>query len=150
MLLDAVLAAAHFIAIFLLITFLAIETVLCRREWMPGAAARLARYDLLYFLMAVTVLATGLLRLYLGAHGTAMLLPNPLFHAKVGLFVLIGLISVYPTRRFQSWRRSVRTDAAFVPQPDDLRRVRICLMLETHLIVLLPILAACMARGIGL
>ncbi|WP_353328171.1 hypothetical protein [Chitiniphilus shinanonensis] len=32
MLLDA----AHFIAIFMLITFLSIETVLCKRDWMPG------------------------------------------------------------------------------------------------------------------
>ncbi|GAA5786955.1 hypothetical protein YWS52_32800 [Chitiniphilus shinanonensis] len=39
-----------------------------------GGAARLARYDLLYFLMALLVLATGLLRLFLGAHSKDFLL----------------------------------------------------------------------------
>ncbi|TJZ73886.1 DUF2214 family protein [Chitiniphilus eburneus] len=150
MLLDATLAAAHFIAIFMLITFLSIETVLCKRDWMPGAAARLARYDLLYFLMAMLVLATGLARLFLGVHGKDFLLANPVFHAKITVFVVIAAVSIYPTRRFQAWRKAARADAGFVPQPEDLKRVRSCLMVETHLIVLMPIFGALMARGIGL
>jgi len=148
--LDAVLAASHFLAIFVLIAFLAIETVLVKREWMPTAAARLARYDVVYFLCAMVVLATGLARLYLGAKGIGFYLPNPVFHAKITLFVLIGLISVYPTRRFQVWRRSALADPAFVPEATDLRRVRVCLMIDCHLIILLPILGAFMARGWGL
>ncbi|WP_255987645.1 DUF2214 family protein [Chitinolyticbacter albus] len=148
--LDAVLAATHFLAIFVLITFLAIETVLVKREWMPVAAARLARYDIVYFLSAMIVLASGLARLYFGAKGAAFYLSNPVFHAKITLFVLIGLISVYPTRRFQAWRRAVLADPGFVPEAADLRRVRSCLMIESHLLVLLPILAAFMARGLGL
>ncbi|HSC79707.1 MAG TPA: DUF2214 family protein [Chitinolyticbacter sp.] len=148
--LDAVLAATHFLAIFVLITFLAIETVLVKREWMPAAAARLARYDIIYFLSAMIVLASGLTRLYFGAKGAAFYLSNPVFHAKITLFVLIGLISVYPTRRFQTWRRAALADPGFVPEAADLRRVRSCLMIESHLLVLLPILAAFMARGLGL
>lgn len=148
--LDAVLAACHFLAIFVLITFLAIETVLVKREWMPAAAARLARYDIAYFLSAMVVLATGLARLYFGAKGAGFYLPNPVFHAKITLFVIIGLMSVYPTRRFQAWRRAALADPGFVPEASDLGKVRRCLMIECHLIILLPILAAFMARGWGL
>ncbi|WP_432720845.1 DUF2214 family protein [Jeongeupia wiesaeckerbachi] len=149
MLLDALLAAAHYLAIFMVITFLTIETVLVRREWMPTAAARLARYDLVYFLMAMLALATGLGRLFYGIKGAEFYLHNPVFHAKITVFVLIGLISIYPTRRFVAWRKAARADAAFIPPDHELTRVRRCLMWETHLIVLLPILAAFMSRGFG-
>ncbi|MBM3114637.1 DUF2214 family protein [Jeongeupia naejangsanensis] len=150
MLTDAILAAAHYLAIFMVITFLTIETVLVRREWMPTAAARLARYDLIYFLMAMLALATGLGRLFYGVKGADFYLHNPVFHAKMTVFVLIGLISIYPTRRFSAWRKAAVANAAFVPSDQELSRVRRCLMWETHLIILLPILAAFMARGFGL
>ncbi|GHD63595.1 DUF2214 family protein [Jeongeupia chitinilytica] len=150
MLLDAVLAACHYLAIFMVITFLSIETVLVRREWMPTAAVRLARYDMLYFLMAMLALATGLGRLFYGVKGSEFYLHNPVFHAKLSVFVLIGLISIYPTRRFAAWRKAVAAAPDFTPPDGELARVRRCLMWETHLIVLLPILAAFMARGFGL
>ncbi|AOX99623.1 DUF2214 family protein [Jeongeupia sp. USM3] len=150
MLIDAILAAAHYLAIFMVITFLSIETVLVRREWMPTAAARLARYDMLYFMMAMLALATGLGRLFYGIKGAEFYLHNPVFHTKLTVFVLIGLISIYPTRRFLAWRKAAAADAAFVPPDVELVRVRRCLMWETHLIVLLPILAVLMARGFGL
>ncbi|BCL75492.1 hypothetical protein JHS3_12280 [Jeongeupia sp. HS-3] len=150
MLLDAILAAVHFIAIFMVITFMSIETVLIRREWMPQAAIKLARYDLLYALMALLVLASGLARLFFGIKGVAFYMQNPLFHAKLTVFVLIGLLSIYPTLRFRAWRAAAARVPGFVPPDAELAKVRRCLMWETHLIVLLPILAALMARGFGL
>ncbi|XZG71459.1 DUF2214 family protein [Chitinibacteraceae bacterium HSL-7] len=148
--LDALLATAHFVAIFLLITFLAIETVLVRREWMPAAAAKLARYDLLYFLSAMLVLGTGLARLYFGAKGVPFIATNPVFHAKMTVFVVIALLSIYPTLRFMAWRRATSADPLFVPEDAELKRVRRLLMWESHLIVLMPLLGAMMARGVGL
>ncbi|WP_035055574.1 DUF2214 family protein [Andreprevotia chitinilytica] len=148
--LDAILAAAHYLSIILLVTFLAIETVLVKREWMPQAAARLARYDMMYFLMAMAVLATGLLRVFFGVKGVAFYEHNPLFHAKVTVFVLIALTSIWPTKRFLHWKKAAAADPAFIPDDIDLKRVRRCVMAEAHLLVLMPILAAFMARGIGM
>ncbi|KAF0815446.1 hypothetical protein IGB42_00527 [Andreprevotia sp. IGB-42] len=148
--LDAALAAAHYLAILLLVTFLAIETVLIKREWMPLAATRLARYDALYALMAVLVLGTGLLRVFYGIKGSAFYVHNPVFHAKVTLFVVIGLLSAWPTTRFLAWKKAAAADPAFIPADKELKTVRRLVMIEVHLLALIPVLAACMARGIGL
>ncbi|SMC23173.1 putative membrane protein [Andreprevotia lacus DSM 23236] len=147
---DAILAAAHYLCILLLVTFLAIETALVKREWMPLAAAKLVRYDALYGLMAVLVLTTGLLRVFLGAKGAAFYEHNPVFHAKVTLFIAIGLLSIWPTLRFRAWGKAAKADPAYAPPEVELRKVRRVVMVEVHLLALLPILAAFMARGIGM
>ncbi|HET8693556.1 MAG TPA: DUF2214 family protein, partial [Aquabacterium sp.] len=57
MLLESLLAYAHFIAIFSVIVFMTSEAALCRAEWMNAAVVRrLVRLDLIYLLAAVAVL----------------------------------------------------------------------------------------------
>ena len=60
MLLESVLAYAHFLAIFSVVVFLTSEAALCRVEWMNAAVVRrLARLDLIYLFAAIAVLLTG-------------------------------------------------------------------------------------------
>jgi putative membrane protein len=149
MLLDAVLAYLHFAAIFLLVWFLA-------REWtLLGAGAegldarRLALADMGYGLASLGVLLTGVSRLAFGAKPLVFYLHNPVFHAKVGLFVLVGLLSIAPTRRILQWRRAVAQNAGFRPDATQWRSVRRFVLIELHLIALIPLLAVLMARAIG-
>lgn len=148
MLTDALLAFFHYLAIFALITFLTAEAVVLRPGITPAAVRRVGIYDLLYFLAAMAALGTGLLRLFQGAKGVDFYLPNPWFHAKMTVFVLIALCSVPPTMRFRRWRRQVAGQAAFVPADDELKAARRWVLLEAHLLILLPLCAAMMARGI--
>ena len=70
MTLEAVLACLHLLALLTMVVFLSSEAALCRGEWMNAAVVqRLARLDLVYAFAALAVLATGLLRLFLGAKG---------------------------------------------------------------------------------
>jgi putative membrane protein len=149
MLTDAILAFLHFLAIFMLITLMAAEAVVMRPEITPAAVRRLSLYDLFYFLSAMVVLATGLLRLFYGAKGVEFYLHNPWFHAKVSVFVLIALCSLPPTLAITRWRKQARRLPDFVPPPSELKAARRWVMIEAHLVILLPLCAVMMARGIG-
>lgn len=148
MMTEALLAYAHFLAILMMATFLASETALCRKEWLNAAAVeRLARIDMLYGISAVLVLATGLARTWWGMKGGAWYWSQPLLHAKVTLFVVIGLISIVPTLRFLRWRKTLRGTGA-LPGEAEVRGTRRLVMIEAHLLVLIPLLAVFLARGV--
>jgi putative membrane protein len=150
MLTDALLAWLHYLAIFTLIVPLAAQAVLLRPDMPAASVRRLARHDMLYLASALAVVATGLLRLFYGAKGAPFYLPNPWFHAKMGLFVIIALLSVRPTLAFLKWHRQARMLPGFVPTNTEIARVRRWVMVEVHLLGLLPLFAALMARGIGM
>lgn len=146
---EALLAYAHILAILMAATFLASETALCRKEWMSAAVVeRLARLDLLYGISAALVLATGLARTWWGIKGAAWYWSQPLLHAKVTLFVVVGLMSIVPTVRFLRWRRALRASGA-LPGDEEVRGTRRIVMVEAHLIAVIPLLAVFLARGVG-
>ncbi len=148
MLLESVLAYAHFLAIFSVVVFLTSEAALCRVEWMNAAVVRrLARLDLIYLFAAIAVLLTGLARTYWGLKGMGWYWQQPLLHIKVTLFALIGLLSLKPTFSFLRWRRQLDADGT-LPSADDIRSVRRLVMIEAHVLVLVPLAAALLARGV--
>ncbi|HXF07143.1 MAG TPA: DUF2214 family protein [Candidatus Acidoferrales bacterium] len=100
--------------------------------------------------MLALVLITGLLRLILGAKGAAFDLSNPLFHVKLTGFAVMVLLAIPVARQLRIWQTAALADPAFVPNEADLRRLRRIPMLAMHLLVILPVLAALVARGHGL
>jgi putative membrane protein len=146
---DAILAYLHFAAIFTLLWFLAKEWTLLKAGAAHIDARRLALADLGYFLAAIAVLGTGLGRALAGAKPWAFYAGNPVFHVKITLFVLVGLVSIKPTRVFLRWRRAAAADPAFRIDEREWRLVKRLLMIELHLVALIPLAAVLMARGIG-
>ncbi|MBF9266691.1 DUF2214 family protein [Paracidovorax cattleyae] len=146
---EALLAYAHFLAILAMAVFLASEAALCRKEWMNAAVVeRLARVDLIYGLSALAVLATGLARVAWGMKGSAWYWSQPLLHAKVTLFVAIGVLSIAPTMRFLRWRKTLRATGALLDEAT-IRSTRRLVMIEAHLLAVIPLLAVFLARGVG-
>ncbi|WP_420993260.1 DUF2214 family protein [Cupriavidus sp. 30B13] len=150
MLTDALLAFLHFAFIFLLVALLTAEAVVMRPGLTPATLRRLSVYDLVYFLAAMAVLASGLLRLFFGAKGVQFYLHNPWFHAKITVFVVIALCSLPPTFAIRRWRSQARAQPDFLPAQGELKKARRWVMIEAHLLILLPLCAVMMARGIGL
>jgi putative membrane protein len=149
MLLEALLAYAHFTAILAVTVFLSSEAALCRVEWMnPAVVRRLGRVDLLYMIAAITLLATGLARTWWGMKGTAWYWQQPLLHLKLGLFVVIGLMSIKPTILFGRWRKQLAATGALPPEAE-VKQARRWVMIEAHLLVLVPLAATLLARGVG-
>lgn len=144
---EALLAYAHFLAILTMTVFLASEAALCRKEWMNAAVVeRLARVDLIYGISAVAVLVTGVARTWWGIKGTSWYWTQPLLHVKVTLFVVVGLLSIGPTVRFLRWRRNLRASGV-LPSDGEIRSTRRLVMIEAHLVALIPLAAVFLARG---
>ncbi|MBL8525713.1 MAG: DUF2214 family protein [Betaproteobacteria bacterium] len=146
---DALLAYFHFAAIFLLFAFLTVEAMMLRNPLDTAGVRLVARVDAWYGASAVMVLISGLLRWFMGAKGSAFYNPNPVFHAKVTLFVLVGLLSIKPTLQFLRWSRELKQNASFLPPLDEQKKLRRLVMIQLHLAAIIPLLAVLMARGIG-
>jgi putative membrane protein len=147
---DALLAYLHYISIYTLIVFLTAEAVVLRPDMTPEIRRRLARYDAVFGMAALAVLVTGVLRVLYGAKGAAFYLHNPVFHVKIGLYILVGLLSIMPTVAILRWKKQGKTLPDFVPTPAEIAKVRRWVMIESHLIIFIPLAAVLMARGIGM
>jgi len=143
-LLDLVLAVAHHLLVFSLFGVLMAEFVIVRRGMTKVMVERVTAIDLWYGVLAGLILAVGFGRAIFAAKGWLYYSHNAFFWAKIGVFVIVGLLSVPPTVAFIRWRR---TGVA----PDDLQilRIRGLLWVEMGLFLLLPVFAAAMARGYG-
>lgn len=146
---DAALSYAHFLSIFFLAWFLGRQWLLLKSGVATLDVGALARADMGYFISAGAVLLTGLGRLFLGVKPLAFYTHNSSFHALIGLFVLVGLISIMPTMSYQRWRRYRRDDAAYEIPAREWRWMRGLVMVEMCGLAIIPIAAVLMARGIG-
>lgn len=149
MTLEAILAYLHILAILTMVVFISSEAALCRVEWMNAAVVeRLGRVDMVYGIAAVAVLATGVARTWWGMKGTAWYWTNPLLHVKLTLFIIVGLLSIRPTMTYSRWRKALRSSGA-LPAEAEVRKTRKQVMVQAHIIALIPLAAVFLARGFG-
>ena len=146
MLPDLLLAAFHHLLVFGLVAMLVSEAMLLRGPLDAATLGRIARIDGGYGACAGLLLVVGLCRVWFGVKGPDFYLHNPWFHAKLGCFVLVGVLSILPTLRFLRWRRESREQPGFQPSLAELARVRGVLRLELALLAAIFVLAAAMAR----
>ena len=147
---DAIAASLHYLSIFVLFALLTCEHILFRADLDHTTARRLLRIDLAYGVTAGLVLATGLARVVWFGKGVDFYLHNWVFHAKVTLFILVGLLSILPTLTFFNWRNDLLAGKAPTITPTQARRTIWVIRLELLLLVCLPFLASLMARGVGM
>lgn len=149
MTLEAILAYLHFLAILTMVVFISSEAALCRVQWLNAAVVeRLARVDMVYGIAAVAVLATGVARTWWGIKGTVWYWTNPLLHVKLALFIIIGVISIFPTLTYVRWRKTLRSSGTLPPEAE-IRKTRKLVMIQAHIIAVIPLVAVFFARGFG-
>lgn len=149
MTLEALLAYAHLLAILTMVVFLASEAALCRADWLNARVVeRLAKIDMVYGAASVAVLLTGVARVFWGAKGLSFYGSNWLLHTKFALFVVIALISIKPTITFIRWRRALRATGQ-LPDEAAIQRTRRLIMVQAHILPLIPLAAVFLARGFG-
>lgn len=145
----AVAAYLHFVAIFLLFALLVLEHQLFRLPLNFKRARSLFRVDLAFGIAAGLVLVTGAARAMRYGKGLDYYLNNSFFHAKVGLFVVVALMSIYPTVTFLKWRQALKAGEVPTISPAHARGVKLVIRIELLALLMLPLLAALMARGLG-
>jgi len=149
MTLEAILAYLHILAILTMVVFISSEAALCRVQWLNAAVVeRLAKVDMVYGIAAIAVLATGVARTWWGIKGTAWYWTNPLLHLKLTLFIIVGVISIFPTLTYFRWRKALRANGT-LPDEADIKKTRKLVMIQAHLIALIPLVAVFFARGFG-
>ncbi len=146
---DAGLVWLHFVFAFILVGAIAAEAFILRLPLDGRVARLLLRVDLFYGVSAVLIILAGISRVIWGAKDWDYYQSQPFFWAKMATFAAIGLLSIVPTRRFIRWVKAFNADPNFVPAEADVKDARRIVVIETHLIALLLLFAALMARGIG-
>ena len=146
---QALLAYLHYLSILVLFALLSIEHVQFRLPLDVVRARRLIITDLAYGFTASLVLTTGAIRVIWGDKGWEYYLHNSFFHAKIGLFILVSLLSSVPTLVFLNWRNAVKAGQAPELSEGRARLVTLIIRLELFLLLLIPLMAVFMARGYG-
>ena len=142
-------AFLHFFAAFGLAATLFAELMLLRPEPTLREARLLQWCDRWYGMFAGIVLGAGLFRVLYYAKGTAFYMSNPFFHLKITLYVITGLISIYPTITFLRWSKDIKAGIAPVISSRQYSRLRSILLLELVLLTAILASASLMARGIA-
>ncbi len=141
-------AFLHHLAAFLVFATLMLELVLLRNELTLSSARSIVRMDMVYGIAATVLLAVGFVRVFHTEKGSAYYFDSGSFLLKLTLFVIVGLLSIYPTMQFMRWRKSLREGR--VPQLDDgvRRKIRMLIHIELTLVAVIILLAIMMARGL--
>lgn len=143
---EILLRYIHFICIFAIVSSLVAEHLLLKPSLKRKEIGRLAKIDGIYGFAVLVLLAAGL-TLWLGGYGKPMAFysQNALFQTKLGLFLVIGLLSIYPTVFFFKKRKGDPTELVTIP-----KSIFWTIRLELLLVFTIPLLAGLMAKGIGL
>jgi putative membrane protein len=147
--LDAALAYLHFAAIFALFAFMSVQVVLLKQPLDERFVRLLGRMDVWYAGSAALVLLSGFLRAGLGAKGGDFYFSTWPIYVKIGMFLVVGMISIYPTLAFIRWRRAYDHDPGWRLPAEEHARIRKLKMAEVHLAALIPVVAVIMSRGLG-
>jgi putative membrane protein len=126
-----------------------VELVLMRGDLNLGSARSLVRMDAVYGIAAAVILIVGFLRVFYTEKGSAYYFHSGTFLAKFALFVIVALLSIYPTMQFLSWRKTLAAQQVPTLEAATRRRIRLILHVELTLLFLMMLFAVMMARGIG-
>lgn len=135
----------HFLGILIVFGMILAELVLVQKELKRSVIKKIFIFDNIYGAFSLIVVGAGLY-LWLGIGKPAEFYSaNPLMHAKVGLFIIVGILSLWPTVFYFKNRKGELDDTITVPT-----YVRRIIQAELGLLIVMPLLATLMAQGVGL
>jgi len=134
----------HFVCIFGIVGALVGEHLLIKAKMTRREIKRMANIDAIYGVAAVVLLAAGFSLWFALGKPEEFYTKNWIFLAKIGLFIIVGLLSIIPTVFFNKNRKGDADEVIEVP-----KRIVMCIRIQLLLIFIMPLLATLMARGIG-
>lgn len=134
----------HYLAIFGVVSSVVAELFLMKDVLSRMEISRLARIDALFGISALIALIAGLTLWFWVGKPSEFYTRNWIFHTKVLIFVIVGVLSIIPTIFFLKNRKGDPREALKVPG-----HLVIMLRVELVLLLLIPLLAVLMAQGRG-
>lgn len=141
---EIIVRYIHFLGIIGLSAALIGEHLLIAPTVSAERMRKLAMVDAIYGISAILVLTAGLLLWFWVGKPAEFYSKNWVFHLKVTLFVVIALLSIYPTVFFLKHRKT-HADLVTIP-----KKLIVVLRFEILLLLVIPLLAVLMSRGVGL
>jgi putative membrane protein len=149
MYMPAVMAFLHHLSAFTVVGALVAEVVLFKPPLTIAQARRLQRTDNLFGISAGVLLVIGLLRVFYFEKGAGYYFSDAFFLTKLVAFLAAAVVSIYPTVLFLSWSKALKQGVVPEIPAVQVRRTRMCLMVESTAIVVILFCAPFMARGLG-
>ncbi len=144
MTLEVIIKYVHFLCIFGIVGTLTGEHLLLKAKMTRQEIKRIATLDGIYGVCAVLLLAAGFTLWFAVGKPAEFYTSNWIFHTKIGLFVIVGLLSIVPTLFFNKNRKGSPEETVEVP-----KKIIMFIRMQLLLIFIMPLLATLMARGIG-
>ncbi|WBX75759.1 DUF2214 family protein [Tenacibaculum ovolyticum] len=142
--LYSIVTYLHFISIFILFSALIVEVSIIKRKMTSSHFVILKKADFLFGIFAGLTVISGLLRMYYSGKGEDYYLSNPIFVLKFSLFILAGLLSIYPTLQFlKSGKLKIK-----VIELKHFKIIILLLRIELILLLIIPFLAVLVTKGI--
>ena len=147
---NAGVAYVHYLSFMVCFGALVLERRLIKANPDRGEATAMVITDIIYGIAALALLVTGILRVLYFGQGSEFYTENPLFWWKVGLYLSVGGLSLYPTVTYILWALPLRKGE--LPKVGEALATRLGWIINVELVgfALVPMLATLMARGVGL
>ncbi len=147
---SAGVAYVHYVSFMLCFGALVLERRLIKANPSKQDATLMVITDVVYGIAALALLGSGILRVLYFGQGSEFYTENPLFWWKVGVYLAVGGLSLYPTITYILWAIPLRKGE--LPQVSEALAKRLAWILNIELVgfAAIPLMATLMARGVGL
>lgn len=105
---SAAVAYVHYLSFMVCFGALVLERRLIRPDPDRSVAITMVITDIVYGIAALLVLLSGILRVLHYGQGSSFYTENPLFWWKVGVYLSVGALSLYPTVTYILWALPLR------------------------------------------
>lgn len=144
---NIIVALLHHIAAFTLVSTLLAELVLVRQPLTVSSAKSLRFIDSIYGLSAMLIIVLGVLRVMYFEKGQDYYLHSHAFMLKMTAFIVVGLLSIYPTVVFLRWGKAVKQNQLPVFPDAQANTIQTILKLELGGVIFILAGAVLMAKG---
>lgn len=143
---ESLVRYIHFLGIFAIVGALTVEHLLLKSQMTRAEIRRLSIIDGIYGIGAIVAVAAGL-TLWFGGVGkpAEFYSKNFVFHTKVTLVVIMAILSIFPTVYFLKNRKGTSPEELV----DIPKRIKMFVRIQLLLLVIVPLLATLMAKGVG-
>nr|AUG32028.1 hypothetical protein PLO_011 [Paulinella longichromatophora] len=147
---NTCIAYIHYISMMICFSSLIVGRTLIKANLNKYEVFLIIIADIIYGLSSLLILISGILRvLYFGRDST-FYTENPLFWWKVGVYLAIGGLSLYPTVTYILWIIPLRRGELPIISKQVIDRLCLILNIELLAFILVPLLATLLTQGIGL
>ena len=147
---SASIAYIHYVSFMICFGALLYERISLKPDPNRREAISMVITDVAYGVAALLLLGSGILRVLYFGQGSEFYLHNPVFWLKVGLFISVGALSLYPTITYILWVIPLREGK--LPEVDQnlVNRLAKIINIELFGFALIPFFATLMSRGVGI